>query len=85
MSGANDSDLRSVIVEKIACASREQGFFQITNHGIEVELMERMIRAIKGFHEQPEDIKAQLYTRDIRGVTYFSNVDLFQSKAASWR
>ncbi|KAK0574140.1 hypothetical protein LWI29_018773 [Acer saccharum] len=85
LSGVNDSHLRSTIVEKISCASRELGFFQITNHGIQVEVMERMIGAIKGFHEQPADIKGSFYARDFRPVMFFSNVDLFQSNAASWR
>ncbi|KAK4850856.1 hypothetical protein QYF36_010368 [Acer negundo] len=80
------SDLRPSIVEKIARASRDLGFFQIVNHGIEPEILERLIGAIKGFHEQPPEIKAPVYCREMnRGVSFFSNVDLFRSKAASWR
>ncbi|KAK1552403.1 hypothetical protein Q3G72_016175 [Acer saccharum] len=86
LSGVNDSDLRSTIVEKVTCASRELGFFQITNHGIEEELLESVIGAIKGFHEQPADIKKRVYSRDDmkRSVSFFSNFDLFHSKAANW-
>ncbi|KAI9159844.1 hypothetical protein LWI28_002429 [Acer negundo] len=86
LSGVNDSDLRSTIVEKVTCASRELGFFQITNHGIEEELLESVIGAIKGFHEQPADIKKRVYSRDDmkRSVSFFSNMDLFHSKAANW-
>ncbi|KAK2635592.1 hypothetical protein Ddye_030384 [Dipteronia dyeriana] len=80
------SDLRPTIVEKIARASRDLGFFQIVNHGIEPEILERLIGAIKGFHEQPAEIKAPVYSRERnRGVSFSSNVDLFSSKAASWR
>ncbi|WP_180059013.1 2OG-Fe(II) oxygenase family protein, partial [Acinetobacter sp. YH12227] len=79
------SDLRSTIVEKVACASREMGFFQITNHGIEPEVLERVIGAVKDFHEQPAEIKARVYRRDMSpGFAFLTNVDLFHSKAANW-
>lgn len=86
LSGVDSDLLRPTIVEKIARTSRELGFFQIVNHGIGVEVLERVIGAIKGFHEQPTEVKARFYRRDMKtGVSFFSNVDLFQSKAASWR
>ncbi|KAH7570893.1 hypothetical protein ACOSP7_019423 [Xanthoceras sorbifolium] len=81
-----DSDQRPTIVEKIGRASRELGLFQIINHGIEVEALERVIGAIKGFHEEPADVKARLYRRDVNSsISFFSNVDLFHSKAATWK
>ncbi|KAH7516286.1 hypothetical protein FEM48_Zijuj10G0119200 [Ziziphus jujuba var. spinosa] len=50
----------------------------------EVDVMDTL--SIKGFHEQPEEIRSKVYTRESgTGVSYISNVDLFQSKAASWR
>lgn len=85
LSGLHDPNLRPIIVQKISRAARDLGFFQIANHGADVELMDRLIKSVKSFHEQPEDVKARLYSREPRVVSFFSNVDLFQSKAASWR
>ncbi|GMI65063.1 hypothetical protein like AT1G03400 [Hibiscus trionum] len=40
----------------------------------------------RAFHEQPTDVKAKFYIREMpTGVNFFSNIDLFHSKAASWR
>ena len=86
LSGCYDSDLRSTIADQISRAARESGFFQITNHGIPSETIDSTIAAIKAFHEQPTEIKARFYSRKMgSGASYFSNHDLYQSKAASWR
>ncbi|XP_038721318.1 1-aminocyclopropane-1-carboxylate oxidase homolog 4-like [Tripterygium wilfordii] len=80
------SEKRPSVVSQIARACRELGFIQIVNHGIPLEVMDQTIEAVKGFHEQPPEMKAPLYGRSPgTGVNFFSNVDLFQSKAASWR
>ncbi|KAF3432122.1 hypothetical protein FNV43_RR26861 [Rhamnella rubrinervis] len=80
------SGSRSAIVDQISRAAREFGFFQIINHGIALETIERTISAIKAFHEQPTEIKAPFYRREVRNcVRYFSNIDLYHSEAASWR
>ncbi|XVF02899.1 hypothetical protein REPUB_Repub04eG0214700 [Reevesia pubescens] len=77
---------RSTVVEQVASASRSFGFFQIVNHGIPVQVLNRTIGSIRAFHEQPTDVKARFYRRDMgTGVSFISNVDLFHSKAASWR
>jgi hypothetical protein len=48
--------------------------------------MRSVIGAMKAFHEQPAEVRAQVYRRETgTGVSYLSNVDLFTSKAASWR
>ncbi|KAK9042321.1 hypothetical protein V6N11_017398 [Hibiscus sabdariffa] len=77
---------RSTVVDQVAAASRTFGFFQIVNHGIPVQVLDRMIGSIRAFHEQPTDVKAKFYIRDMAtGVNFISNIDLFHSKAASWR
>ncbi|XP_030498898.2 1-aminocyclopropane-1-carboxylate oxidase homolog 1 [Cannabis sativa] len=81
-----DSDRRSAIVEQVSRSAREYGFFQIINHGISSEILDRTIKVVKGFHEQPLEAKEKYYGRGGgTGFSYMSNVDLYQSKAASWR
>ncbi|KAJ4974858.1 hypothetical protein NE237_008032 [Protea cynaroides] len=79
-------DRRSIIIDQIRHASSKLGFFQVTNHGIPSEIIDRTIAAIKAFNEQPPEIRVLHYSRDIeRSVSYSSNFDLYVSKAASWR
>ncbi|CAI0413125.1 unnamed protein product [Linum tenue] len=86
LSGVDRQDARAKIAEQISGACRELGFFQVVNHGIPVEFLDRFVGAVRGFHEQPTEEKAKLYRREPgTGVSFFSNIDLFHSKAASWR
>lgn len=64
----------------------EMGFFQVVNHGIPVEILEEIMDGIRRFHEQDPELKKQFYSRyQSKKVSYFSNFDLFRSKAANWR
>ncbi|XP_062110190.1 1-aminocyclopropane-1-carboxylate oxidase homolog 1-like [Humulus lupulus] len=83
-----DSDRRGAIVDQVSRSARDFGFFQIINHGISQETLDRTLAAVKAFHELPAEAKAKYYDRSgggRTGFTYMSNVDLYQSKAASWR
>ncbi|PIA34004.1 hypothetical protein AQUCO_03900116v1 [Aquilegia coerulea] len=80
------SDSRSIIIDQINQASQTLGFFQITNHDIPLNVLNRMIESVKEFNEQSTDVKSRYYTREMgRGVSFSTNFDLFTSKAASWR
>ncbi|KAL5707523.1 hypothetical protein ACHQM5_018417 [Ranunculus cassubicifolius] len=80
------SNPSSTTIDQIHQASRTLGFFQIINHGIPSEFLNRMIEAIKGFNEQSTEIKARYYNREMgRGVSFSTNFDLYTSKAATWR
>lgn len=74
------------VVDQIRTAASKFGFFQVINHGVPVSLLDRLVKAVKAFHELPAEERMSHYRRDMEtGVNYFSNVDLFLSKAASWR
>ncbi|WJX16754.1 hypothetical protein P8452_06744 [Trifolium repens] len=83
---SNLQSSRSTVVDQIHHAASTVGFFQVINHGVAPELLRSVIGAMKAFHEQPAEVRAQVYRREMgTGVSYISNVDLFTSKAASWR
>ncbi|KMT16651.1 hypothetical protein BVRB_3g049370 [Beta vulgaris subsp. vulgaris] len=74
------------IVKQVLDASEKWGFFQVVNHGISMEVLNNMLQGIRMFHEQDDEVKKKLYTRDrTNQVLYQSNFDLYVSRAANWR
>ncbi|KAI3976496.1 hypothetical protein MKX01_008354 [Papaver californicum] len=81
-----DTDRRSFIVDQINEASCTWGFFQVINHDVPLDVLNRALLSIKAFNEQSNEVKSKYYCRENDGgMTFASNFDLFQSKAASWR
>ncbi|CAO2834986.1 unnamed protein product [Amaranthus hypochondriacus] len=77
---------KEAVVDKIREAAGKFGFFQVIKHGISVSLLDEVVKRVKEFHELQAEERMKYYRRDMEtGVNYFSNVDLFVSKAASWR
>uniref|UniRef100_A0A1J3H3E9 1-aminocyclopropane-1-carboxylate oxidase-like protein 1 n=1 Tax=Noccaea caerulescens TaxID=107243 RepID=A0A1J3H3E9_NOCCA len=84
--GVTDSITRRNLVEKLGDAAEKWGFFQVINHGIPLDTLERMKDGIRGFHEQDTEVKKGFYSRDPSSkMVYSSNFDLFSSPAANWR
>ncbi|RID40354.1 hypothetical protein BRARA_J00406 [Brassica rapa] len=79
---------RDLLVEKIGDAAEKWGFFQVINHGISLDVMERMKEGVREFHEQDPEVRKRFYSRDPSNKkvpVYSSNFDLYSSQAANWR
>lgn len=77
---------RESVIAMIRDAVERFGFFQVINHGISNDVMEKMKDGIRGFHEQDSEVKKTFYSRDItKKVKYNTNFDLYSSQAANWR
>ncbi|RDX90414.1 1-aminocyclopropane-1-carboxylate oxidase-like protein, partial [Mucuna pruriens] len=70
----NNSKRRVEVVDQVRSACHEWGFFQEVNHGFSVEVLDEMLRGIRGFHEQDGEERKRLYSRDNeKRVRYFSS------------
>ncbi|KAL5701918.1 hypothetical protein ACHQM5_027200 [Ranunculus cassubicifolius] len=87
LQGIKDDDvLRQTVVQVIQSASQQWGFFQLVNHGVPERVMEGMVNGFLDFNAQDDEVKKELYNRDPkRKARFYSNFDLYTSRAASWR
>lgn len=85
--GLGSSAARRVeIVNMIRDACESWGFFQVINHGIPDDVMDKMLESVRHFHEQDFEVKKPFHSRDVkRKVTYNSNFDLLVAPTANWR
>ncbi|XP_076890662.1 1-aminocyclopropane-1-carboxylate oxidase homolog 1-like [Bidens hawaiensis] len=72
----NNPIRRKEVIGQVKDASESWGFFQIVNHGININIL------------QDTEVKKQWYTRDLSGKTrlaYHSNFDLYAAPVTNWR
>ncbi|XP_076890661.1 1-aminocyclopropane-1-carboxylate oxidase homolog 1-like [Bidens hawaiensis] len=89
LQGINEDPIRRrEVIEEVKGASESWGFFQIVNHGININILEEMLKGVRDFNEQDTEVKKQWYTRDFSGKTrmvYHSNHDLYAAPVTNWR
>ncbi|KAL1805721.1 hypothetical protein ACET3Z_028789 [Daucus carota] len=86
LEGFQHANRRAEIVAGIGEACEKWGFFRITEHGVPEAATDAVLEVTRQFHEQPKEMKAEFYTRDLkRRVKYYSSLDLFVTKIGQWR
>ena len=85
LDGIRDKRLEE-IVDQVRAASETWGFFQVVNHGIPLDVLEKVLDGAQKFHDEDLEVKKEFYSRDPkRVVKFYSNYDLYQSRTANWR
>ncbi|KAF9588878.1 hypothetical protein IFM89_016841 [Coptis chinensis] len=81
-----DVTKRNNVIEEVRRASETWGFFLLLNHGIPTDVLDETIEGVRRFNEQPNEVKAKYYSRDLtKKVVYNTNFDLYQAPATNWR
>ncbi|KAL3630753.1 Protein DOWNY MILDEW RESISTANCE 6 [Castilleja foliolosa] len=76
---------RKIIAQQIAQAC-EHGFFQVINHGVSSETMEKMMEVAKEFFDLPKDEKMKLYSNDpSKTIRLSTSSNLLKEKIHNWR
>ncbi|KAK8511972.1 hypothetical protein V6N13_073799 [Hibiscus sabdariffa] len=77
---------RSHIVQQISLACTHYGFFQVINHGVSKEAVERMLEAAHGFFGLPVEEKLKLYSDDPSKTTRLStSFNVKKETVHNWR
>ncbi|TVU21817.1 hypothetical protein EJB05_31484, partial [Eragrostis curvula] len=61
-----DSKTRSRVIDDIAKACRDLGYFQVINHGINQSVMDNAVKAASAFFKLPNETKEEFASDDLR-------------------
>lgn len=79
-------DDRHAVVKQIGDACRKYGFFQVINHGVKKETVERMVGVAHEFFGLPVEEKMKLYSDDPTKTTRLStSFNISKEKVHNWR
>ncbi|XP_028752276.1 protein DMR6-LIKE OXYGENASE 2-like [Neltuma alba] len=81
-----DGPNRSLAIRKIDDACRNYGFFQVVNHGVPEEVVEKMVNVSREFFRLPESERMKSYSDDATKTTRLStSFNVKTEKVANWR
>ncbi|XXG43392.1 hypothetical protein AAC387_Pa01g3439 [Persea americana] len=76
----------SKIISQIGHACRNYGFFQVTNHGISKELLQKMIEVAREFFHMPVEEKMKYYSEDpLKKIRLSTSSNINEEKVRNWR
>ncbi|PON95090.1 Oxoglutarate/iron-dependent dioxygenase [Trema orientale] len=74
------------LIQQIADASKEYGFFQLINHGVEEKLLQDVLDVTKEFFELPAEDKATIFSDDPkRSCRLYTSIDYMNEQVHYWR
>ncbi|KAJ0110801.1 hypothetical protein Patl1_00700 [Pistacia atlantica] len=81
-----DGSNRSDVVKEIGQACQEYGFFQVKNHGIPEEVIDKMLCLSRDFFHLPESERMKNYSDDPMKTTRLStSFNVKTEKVSNWR
>lgn len=77
---------RRLVSQQIGHACRHYGFFQVINHGVAVETVEKMIKVGREFFELPIEEKMKLYSEDpAKTMRLSTSFNVQKEQVHNWR
>ncbi|RVW41257.1 Protein downy mildew resistance 6 [Vitis vinifera] len=77
---------RAQLIQHIADACRLYGFFQVINHGVAAEMMEKMLEVADEFYRLPVEEKMKLYSDDpTKTMRLSTSFNVNKEKVHNWR
>ncbi|KAF4356613.1 hypothetical protein F8388_006357 [Cannabis sativa] len=80
------SNHRAQVVNQVGLACKHYGFFQVTNHGVSSELVEKMQSVAHEFFDLPLEEKLKLYSDDpSKTMRLSTSFNVNKEKIHNWR